>query len=344
MPISPTAEGFRTAIRRPSLTLAEITWRWTTGAVAMAVFLFGLVEYLDSLPVTRGERFLLSTRHPYLIAQAIAQILRGTLGRVVMAALPAAILLGGMWIVVASVGRIATVRALLEYFRDVRRGEWIGGGDEREEGNVARSPFAPLLKLNALRAAVTLASVLGLIGAAILARMASTDANPQPGLAFFLFVPLAGVVWLAWGGLNWLLSLAGVFAVRDGTGATSSLAAAVALCRDRTGAVAAVSSWIGLAHVIAFVGASIVVSVPIGFAALVPWRLIALGVGFVTLVYYALADWLYVARLAGYMCIAEMPGELANPVPRPMPPAGATPVQTSIDRDELILSDLPAVP
>jgi hypothetical protein len=70
----------------------------------------------------------------------------------------------------------------------------------------------------------------------------------------------------------------------------------------------------------------------------VPWRLVLLAVILVTLAYFALADWLYTARLAGYICIAEMPEALpAAPLPPPMPP------QTTIDRDELILSDVPGV-
>lgn len=350
MSISPTAEGFRAAIRRPSLALAEITWRWTFGAVAASVFLFGAVEYLNSLPVTSGERLLLRTRHPYLVAEAMARIVHGSLGRVVMTTLAAAVLLAVLWIVVASVGRIATLRALLEYFRHERLGTLTGArGDGLEEDGrkdepEPRSPFLTLLKLNALRAAVTLAAVVALMGAAILAGMASTDADPQLGWEFFLFVPLACLVWLAWSGLNWLLSLAGMFAVRNAADVTSSLKSAVTLCRERAGAVAAVSSWIGLAHVVAFVGASIVVSVPIGLAAVVPWRLITLGVAFVTLVYYALADWLYMARLAGYACIAEMPEALVAPLPPPILPPNLTPVETSIDREELILSDLPATP
>ena len=120
MAISPTAEGFRAAFRRPSLTLAEIAWRWTVGATAAVLFLFGLVQYLNTLPVTNGELLLLRTRHPYLVGEAIAHILRGSLNRVVMAALLAALMMVVLWIVAASVGRMATVRGLIDYFcRDV---------------------------------------------------------------------------------------------------------------------------------------------------------------------------------------------------------------------------------
>src|ERR1700758_2718936 len=110
MPISPTVEGFRAAFRRPSITFAEISWRWAIGAAATALFLFGLFEYLDTLPVNNGELLFLRSRQPYLVAQAIAHILRGSLNRVVMAGMLAALLLMLLWIMVAALGRIATVR------------------------------------------------------------------------------------------------------------------------------------------------------------------------------------------------------------------------------------------
>ncbi len=349
MAISPTSEGFRAAFLRPSLTLAEIMWRWTAGATASALLLFGLFEYLDTLPVTNGELLLLRTRQPYLVGEAIAHILRGSLDRAVMAGLVAAFLLGTLWIVAASVGRIATVRGLLEHFRRDVAGS-VSGSDVRKDderdvaSNVSTKSLPALLRLNFLRAAVALTSVFGFMGAAILAGFASPDANPQPALAFFIFLPLAGLIWLVWGTLNWLLSLAGMFAVRDGADAVGAISAAVTLCRERTGPVAAVSFWTGLAHMVAFVGATAVVSMPLGFASIVPWRLVVLAMLLVTLAYFALADWLYMARLAGYVCITEMPETLLAPLvpaPRPVPPPIAPPVEVTIDREEPILSDVP---
>ena len=345
MAISPTAEGFRVAFRRPSLTLAEISWRWTAGATATALFLFGLFEYLNTLPVTNGELLFLRTRQPYLVGEAIAHILRGSLNRAVMAAMLAAFLLACLWIVAASVGRMATVRALLDYFR--RDVTWyVSAGSAANAGEVSAnemlpSPMRALVRLNFLRAAVALAAVAGFAGASILAGFASPDAHPRPGLAFFLFLPLAGLICLAWSSLNWLLSLAGMFAVRDGEDAMGAISEAVAFCRECSGSVFAVSTWTGLAHLVAFVGATVVVSMPLGMAGVVPWRLaIALAL-IVTIAYFALADWLYMARLAGYICIAEMPEELPAvlpPAPLPVPP-----VQNTIDRNETILSDVPGL-
>lgn len=360
MLISPTAEGFRAVFRRPSLTLGEIAWRWVTGATATAVLFFGVVEFLKTLPVTSGELLFLRTRQPYFVAQAIAHIFRGSLGRAVMAFLVAAIMLGLLWIVAASLGRIATVRFLLDYFR--RETATNGAASEPESQS---HPFPALVRLNFLRAGVAVAALFGFVGAAILAGFASPDSDPRPGLAFLLFLPLAVLVCLAASALNWLLSLAGMFAVRDGADTMIAIALAVKFCRERAGAVFAVSTWTGLAHLAAFVGASTAVSMPLGFSGLLPWRLIVAAMLIATVAYLAVADWLYMARLAGYVCIAETPEALLKPLPPPMPvpisppavlevtrvapaqttPAQTTPIQTvpietSIDRDELILSDI----
>jgi len=349
MSISPTAEGFRAAFRHPSLTLGEITWRWTVGATGTALFFFGLFEYLNTLPVTSGEMLFLRTRHPYFVAQALAHIFRGSLSRGVMAALLAGLMVSTLWVVAASLGRIATVRGLMEYFREQVKSR-VSASEVSSDLPSEATAFRTLARLNFLRLTAALAALFGFVGAAILAGFASPDSDPNPGLAFLLFLPLAGLICLVWWALNWLLSLAGLFAVRDGEDAVGAISVAVTFCRERTGAVFAVSIWTALAHLVAFVGATTVASMPLGFAGVLPWRLVVLCVIFVTVIYFALADWLYLARLAGYVCISETPEELLKPLPHtpmPAPPFGGLqvtsgpPVQATIDRDEPILSDVP---
>ncbi len=265
--------------------------------------------------------------------------------------------------IAAALGRLATVRAMLDYFRRDVAG-YVSAGwrhglrvplrcrQRRCKHRLYewRKTLPALVSdLTSCRAAVALAAVCGFVGAAILAGFASPDAHPRPGLAFLLFLPLVGLVYLVWNSLNWFLALAGVLAVRKGEDAVGAISSAVTLCRERTGAVSAVSTWTGLAHLVAFVGATTVVSIPLGFAPMVSWRLVVAVMIFITVAYFALADWLYMARLAGYVCIAEMPQALLAPVP-PSPQPGAsgglqvgpaTPLQTTIDRDESILSDVP---
>lgn len=204
-----------------------------------------------------------------------------------------------------------------------------------------RGEWWPLLNLNFLRVVVLIAVGVALAGGAMLAATVSPSNGSAPGLGFVIFLPIAALILLAGWALNWFLSLAALFAVRDGEDALGALSAAATFCLERTGSVFAVSVWTALAHLVAFVIGSSAVSMLVGLAGVLPWRAIALGVIFVTLVYFAFADWLYMARLAGYVFIAEAPEPLLRPQVS-LPPISPT-LQTTIDREELILSDVPGL-
>jgi hypothetical protein len=332
---SPTIEGFRAAFRRPSLTFAEIAWRWSLGATAAALIFFYCIEYLDTLPVTHADATLLSTRQPALVGRAIVHIFNGSRSRAVLAALLGMLALSLVWMVAASLGRFATVRALLAFFHEDVACNVSPGVSSREPRSLGA-----LINLNFLRSAVALSVILAFCGAAILVSFVSTKTNPRPGLSFVLFLPICALIFLAGWALNWWLSLAGIFAVRNGEDAVAAITAAVAFSREHLGSVLAVSTWTGLAHLVAFSIATTVVSFPLAFIQVAPMRLVMLGVIVVTIAYFAVADWLYIVRLAGYVYIAEMPDALITALPAP-PRGDIAPVQTVIDRDELILSDLP---
>ena len=334
---SPTREGFRAAFRLPSLTFAEITWRWTVGAVGGALFVFSFVEYLDSVPVSRADVTLLGTRQPFLVGKAISHILRGSLNRAVFATLVAGLSLILLWMVAAAIGRLAIVRALLDYFR-----RDVATADSSEPEN-RFSRLRSLLALNFLRVVIALAALLAFSGAAMVASFASPDANPRPSLAFVLFLPLAAAICMVWAALNWLLSLASVFVIRNADDTLAAISRAITFFRERLGSVFAVTIWTGLAHLVAFSVATTVASMLLAFLQFLPARLITGAIILLTLAYFAVVDWLYIVRLAGYVCIAEMPDvpvltapTFASPLTSP-----GTAVQGAIDRDEPILSDFP---
>jgi hypothetical protein len=198
-----------------------------------------------------------------------------------------------------------------------------------------------LFRLNFLRVTLILAAAVAFWGSSIISGFVSSSTDPEPGLMFLIFLPLAAAIALVSFCLNWLLSLAGVFAVRDGVDAIEAINGAVGLCRKRTGAVFAVSTWTGMAHLVAFLAATTVLALPVGLAALLPWRLVLLAVILLTVVYFAVADWIYTARLAGYAFIMETPEVLWVPPPPPISPQPLQNISGTIDKDELILSDLP---
>lgn len=347
--ISPTVEGFRAAFRRPALSLAEVLWRWSVGASTVLLVVFGVIEYLDTLPVTGGEILFLQTKQPILIARAIAHILRGSRGRAIAAALIAGLALALLWMIAASLGRMATVPSLLDYFH--AQAAHVCGGvfashQTQPSGNVSPHVFRCLFRLNFLRVASAIAAISGLAGAAILARF--TSSGPGPAFAVFVFLSFAALVCTTWWVLNWFLSLAALFAVRDREDAMGAISAAVSLCRDRAAAVFAVSFWSALIHFVIFIAASSIVLLPLGLAAALSWRIIAGALIVITLAYFAVADWVYMARLGGYACIAEWPEAwpvFATPAPVAIPPtelaARIAGLEGVIDRAELILSDVP---
>jgi hypothetical protein len=339
--ISPTIEGFRAAFRRPSVSCAEVLWRWSVGATAILLFLFGTLEYLSSLPVTGGELLFLRTRQPILVAKAIAHIFRGSWNRGFAAALLAALALMLLWMLAASLGRMATVGGLLDYFRR------DDAADGSSEARPSAAVFRSLFRLSFLRIVVSVAAIAALVGAALLAGFASPDSDPNPGVAFLIFSFVAAAVCLSWWMLNWFLLLAAVLDVREGEDALGAISAAVGLCRERSGAVFAVSFWTGLMHLAVFVIATSVVFVPLALLGTISWRLIIAAMALITLGYFAMADWIHIARLAGYVCITELPDAALEALPQAATPGTPMPGEASgltdgvVDRDELILSDLP---
>ncbi len=353
---SPTLEGFRAAFRRRSLTVGEIAWRWTMGSTAAALFVFYCVEYLDTLPVSTSDALLLSTRQPMLVGRALGHIVQGSLSRAVFAASLVALGISVVWIIAASFGRLATVRALLDYFREEFASSFpVASAPETSaagHGRVAKeNPARPramrtLIDLNFLRVALVLAMALSIASVAILSSLVSTTKTPRPDLAVILFLLLVVAICMIVSSLNWWLSLAAIFAVRDREDALGSLSAAVAFFRERSGAVLAVSTWTGLAHLVAFSIALTAVSFPLAFIRIAPSRLVIAGMIVVALIYFAIADWIYMARLAGYVYIAELPEPaLAIESVPPESSGGSRSLDdAAIDRDERILSDAPAWP
>lgn len=339
-PRSPTLEGFRTILHRPSFGFAEIAWRWSFGAAAGVLLVFSFFEYLDTLPVSNGDLVLLRTRHPILISRAVLDIFRGSSFRLLETLAVLAVTLGAAWVVVASLGRAATLRALVAQFRG------SDGASLRHEDN--SWGFPSLVALNCFRLAATLSAAIGCLAAVLVGAAASHPSNPSPGSAFLIMLTIIMLVGFAWSIVNWFLSLAAVFVVARGQDTFGSIRAAVDLCLARPGSIFAAGTWFGLAHITAFVVASSVVGFPLAFAAILPAGAVLGGILLVTLLYFVIADFLYIGRLAAYVAMVELPESpvaLSDPGGAPENTGRLTvssPSENRVDPAELILSDVPS--
>jgi hypothetical protein len=230
-----------------------------------------------------------------LISQALGHIFQGSAFRLFRAALMLFVLLSVGWIILASWARTATVRALLNYFQN-------------DTGVMfptisRKSPFG----LNFLRVATTVGATLACFGTFILARAASPRTNPSPGLAMLIVLIAAVDIVFAWWLLNWMLSLAAIFVVADGSRTFTAISKSMRLWHLRWPSIMAAGAWFGIAHLILFSLASSLVAFPLAFVGVLPPGIIMGGLLLVALFYFAASDFLYAGKLAAYIAIAKPP-------------------------------------
>ena len=283
--------GFRLVRRRPAVMLAEILWRWSFGVAAGALVAVAVLRFLASLTVTDGELFALRSGIPQLMADAILRIFQGSGERLLRLTLIVTPAVSALWILAASAGRAATLRALVE---------------DAPASFTRRHDLRSLLAVNFFRVCVVLLALLAMVGSAILAGFAA-NTREEPSILLFdvVFLGLLFLVSLCWSTLNWYFSLAPIFVVRDNRRALGAVADAVHLVRRRGWDFTVVGTLYGLLKLFAIGVATVLSLLPLAFIAKWPWQLTTVLLVIVTLAYFAVSDVLYIARLASYLTIAE---------------------------------------
>ncbi|HEY7352214.1 MAG TPA: hypothetical protein VH596_05550 [Terriglobales bacterium] len=320
---SPTAAGFKLIFRRSAIPLAEIAWRWSIAAAVWLLCAGLFAEYADTLPVNKVDRLLLGSQQPALVVRALHRIFHGSALRFTESAILLGIALTIAWIVVAALGRAATLKAIAEEFDLAAPG----------------SRVASLSGLNFLRAATTLAAIVGVMGAAFIASGIWASTHLSAADAARLWVGLLFLVWLAWSVLNWFLTSSAIFVVADGSGSFPALASAVGWFRESYGSIIATGIWFGLVH-----GGMFTVAYGAGFSVLSMSDTLGTAptiiLEFLIIAgYCVVADFLYIGRLTAYLVIAR--GEdlvLSNWQPQSFDGRSGS---SAVDQSELILSDVP---
>jgi hypothetical protein len=326
---SAIAEGFKLLFRRPSIALGEIAWRWSFAASAWFLIALFLTEYAGTLPVNSVDRLLLGTQQPALAWRAIQRIFHGSALRFTESGILLALAMTVAWIILASFGRLATLKAIL-----VELGV-------ATPADTSRSDISSLLALNFLRAGVALAALVAGLGAVLLASgiWASTHLSLAAGVRFC--VTLCFLAWISWAVLNWVLSTSALFVVANRISASAAVSATVGWGRIRLGSVVAAGICFSLVHGGALIAAWGAAFTVFGMAQL-------LGAGralflefLIAAVYFAIADVLYIGRMSAYLAIihGEQMSDQSQTQPMPFPGPGKD--RDAIDQSELILSDFP---
>jgi hypothetical protein len=326
---SPTAEGFRLIFRRPTIPLAEIAWRWSFAAAFWFLSASFLLEYADSLPANRVDRLLLGTRQPTLILRALHRIVHGSALPFTAGGIVLAIALLAAWILLSSLGRVATLKAMMDAL------------EISPLPSARRETVPSLLALNFLRATVALAAMVAAIGAVFIASGVWASTHMSASGAARLWLLLLLLVWTAWAMLNWIFSTSSLFVAVDRVSTFTAISSTLGWYRDRLGPVLAAGIWFGLIHGGAFLTACGAAFTVLGMAQV-------LGAGptlflevLIIAAYCTVADLLYIGRLTAYLAIIRRGDSFDLLEPQALPPTLPSTERTAIDQSELILSDVP---
>lgn len=307
---SPIRYGFRAVAREPGLFLAELTWRWAWGAASLALAWWAGYSFLASIYLRAADEFRLRSGVPQLVAEALAYILVEsfpTLLRLSFIVTPAVLLL---WIFAASAGRAATLKALL--------------------GPTGSTHLPRTVGLHLWRVVVGVMAFVAIVASFLLGSYASAASDPpQPAVFILLFFPLATVFTVIRSRVNWLLLLANVYTAR-GERSGRAFTQANAVFRRRAADFIGVGTVVGVLRLVLMGVATIAgLFLGAGIGTLPAWLLWSAFL-VLTLLYFAVSDYLYAVKLAAYVRIIEDDAKPA-PVPLvPVAPAPAVPEQPTL--------------
>ncbi len=292
-------------VRQPALVFGEVAWRWAFGAAAWTLVIIAIHRILARVDITQAELLIARRSDVFLIADACARIVVQVLPQLGRECLVLAPAIAVLWIAAATLGRAITLNGLVA--EPVIRSEAsrdFGDAVSNAPGAFASPPaarthFGYLTLLHLLRAVFTLFALIAFFGALFLTGLAMPVQNPATGALVGILV--AAVIAFFWSIMNWFLALAPIWIVRDGHTALRSIADSVDLYRRSPGPYAGIASWFGLLRGATFVAAfaaALIASQARPATSIVLCLVIAL-------IYFAVADFLYVARLAAFVALDQ---------------------------------------
>jgi hypothetical protein len=310
---SPFQEGFAALREEPLLFAAELAWRWCFALAAWMLALAAAALFLDSLTVSPGDQFLLSTLRPTLASTALSHILQGTLLRYLWIKSIVVAGLTLLWCFAAAAGRAASLRNLIAFF----------GGDDRAEE--AGWQFRAMFALHCVRA-VWMWTALGcFVGSIFLGTALIGQQRPARAAFFYVFGIALSMVFGVM--LNWFFGLAPLFCIRDQATARDAVSLTLDFCSRKGGRLFAPSLGFLALRIVWAMSMLLLVLSPtsLGKHVAVGWILLLMFL--LAMVYFAGADALYLARLGAYAALAEIDAQPTpettaelEPVPETEPP------------------------
>ncbi len=306
-------EGFRIVRRDSTLLPLELLWRWSFGLGLMALLFFAYAHLRQAILISDADEAAFSGQDPLAIATAAAGIIAGSQPLLLRTFAQVAAVVSVLWIAAATLGRGMLTRMI------VRR--LAVDYDIEIAADTPRWAAFAILKMS--RVLMLLILVIGYLAGVLIVGLVSAPAKNVVTSALIVFAAVA-VSSLLWSWVNWLLSLAPIFVVRDGLSPLDSVVAALAFLRRNGSRLVAIAIWNntlrGLAATVITAAAAVTVAM---HTALPGWAITVLVV-LETLLYLVVSDFLLLVRLAAYSSAAVREQTLCQALPGSPEHSGTT--------------------
>ncbi len=286
-------EGFRVLRSEPALFAMELLWRWSFGLGLLALCFFAYAHLRQAVLLSDADQLALSEQDPFAVAEAAKNIVAEAMPLLLRTFAQIFSVASILWIASAALGRGIITRLIVRRFA--------------ADYGLTIAPNAPRWTTFAIlmfaRVLMLLILVIGYLGGAIIANLVSPPGQNILVSALIVFASLS-VAAVAWSYVNWVLSLAPIFVVRDALSPVNSVVEAIAFIRRNYSRLTAISLWNGTARgVIATLISIAGISTAALRFALPPWAISAL-LALETLAYLVVSDVFLLARLAAYSSVA----------------------------------------
>lgn len=282
-------EGFRVLRTAPALLGMELLWRWSFGLGLLALMVVAYAHLRPALLASGGES--LNLQDPAAFAESATNLLVPLLPLLAKTAAQVFSAAAVLWAGISALGRGVITREVV--------------GRLAKERGVAMAPDAPrwasFTLLQSARVAMLLILVIGYVSGAFLSALVGGGQNVfATALILFCSLVVSGIVWSY---VNWVLSLAPLFVVRDGLSALDATVEAIEFVRRHRSQLRTIALWNSSLRGLTAMLITIAGVVTAALSSLPVWITTVLLV-LETLTYLVVSDVFLLARLAAYASVA----------------------------------------
>jgi hypothetical protein len=291
-PPNPITQGLRSVARDPILFLVEILWRWSFGLLACLLLLAVGVMLLGPLPIVKRLPEVWRSHDLQLMGAILASIVFRLGSKLIVAAFAVSVAIALVWAILSGLARSIIVKRLR-----------VG---------VTLLRFRSIMALQLLRGFLTWFCVMFLI-AAVVGEIRIATRGPKPDLLLFYLMAMPSIVFVSafWLVTNWYLTLAAIFG-REGQSFWGAFRQARHTVRLQRSDFAGTGFVFLFFRAVALLVAVAICGLTSGMAGTAPQTYFTL-VMVVSLAYFAIADFLYMSRMASYLALAAAHVEPGGP-------------------------------